>query len=289
MNLLRLTLLSCAALTLSACAAGSYGGSLSSGSDNLSPAERRLQSVESRVADISRRLDAVNLAGMDQENLRLRDDLRSLRGEVERLRFDVEQMQKRARDQYMDIDRRLQVFEGGAAGNNGVSLPVTGARVEASGTLTTAPGAVTNPVRGAGGETIAAPVVISSGGGGTPEEEAAYLTAFDSLKNGKYDDALKGFNAMLAKWPQGRYADNALYWSGEAHYVKRDYKSALNSFQSVMQKFPNSPKAADAMLKVGFSQMELKQVNEGRATLQSLISKYPQSNAAKLAQQRLGN
>ena len=90
MNWLRLTGIVCLTAGISACASSDFGGPSSGGDrDNLSPAERRLQAVESRVAELSRRLDAVNLTGMDQENLRLRDDLRSLRGELERLRYDV--------------------------------------------------------------------------------------------------------------------------------------------------------------------------------------------------------
>ncbi|MES0873463.1 tol-pal system protein YbgF [Sinimarinibacterium thermocellulolyticum] len=294
MNWLRLTAIVCLSGTISACASSDFGGPISGGStDKLSPTERRLQAMESRVAELSRRLDAVNLTGMDQENLRLRDDLRSLRGEVERMRYDFDQMQKRGRDQYIDLDRRLQRLEGGAppsigTGGNFAPLPSTGARVEASGTLTTPPvaaGASAPTV--AGPDAVAAPVTISAGSGASPEEEGAYLAAFDALKNGKYDEAIRGFRSLLERWPQGRYADNALYWSGEAYYVKRDYRAALGAFQALLQRFPNSPKGPDAMLKVGLSQIELNQPAEGRATLQRLIDTYPQSSAARLAQQRL--
>lgn len=290
LNALRLTAAACASGLLSACASGGYGGPIS-GSDNLSPSERRLQQVESRTAELSRRLDAVNLTGMDQENLRLRDDLRALRGEVERLRHEFDQSQRRAREQYVDLDRRLQRFEGGAApaAPTGFGQPLPpGARVETSGTVIMPPQSTMAPQVRAGAEgSIAPPVTISSGSGASPEEEGAYLAAFDALKNGKYDDAIRGFRSLLERWPQGRFADNALYWSGEAYYVKRDYRAAQGAFQGVLQRFPNSPKGPDAMLKLGLTQIELKQEAEGRATLQRLVDTYPQSNAARLAQQRL--
>ncbi|TXH03516.1 MAG: tol-pal system protein YbgF [Nevskiaceae bacterium] len=263
--------------TLAGCAST---GRVDGGGDILSPEERRLQTVETKLAEMSRRLNGINYTGLDQDNLKLRDELRSLRGEVERLRFDVDSQSKRDKDQYIDLDRRLQRLEGGAA------------PAAAPSATTVLPTPATPPVAGAPGATaappaVAAPVVISNGGGGSPEEESAYLTTFDLLKNGKYDDAIRGFRAMLDKWPQGKYADNATYWMGESYYVKADYKSALNAFQTVLSKFPSSNRAPDAMLKVGLSQIELKQTDQGRATLQRVMQTYPSANAATLAKQRL--
>src|ERR1700741_1338696 len=91
--------------SLSSCASD-YGGRISSDQSGLSPEERRLQQAETKVAELSRRLDSVNLTGMDQENLRLRDDIRAMRGEMERMRFDFDAQNKRAQAQYADIDRR---------------------------------------------------------------------------------------------------------------------------------------------------------------------------------------
>ena len=266
------------AVALAGCAST---GRVDGGADVLSPEERRLQTVETRMAEMSRRLNGINYAGLDQDNLKLRDEIRSLRGEVERLRYDYESQSKRNKDQYLDLDRRLQRFEGGAA----AVVPAPGSAAVAP----SAASAMATPASPSAASAVstAAPVVISNGGGGTPEEENAYLTTFDLLKNGKYDDAIRGFRSMLDKWPQGKYADNATYWMGESFYVKADYKSALNAFQSVLSKFPSSSRAPDAMLKVGLSQLELKQTDQGRATLQKVMQTYPTANAASLAKQRL--
>ncbi|WP_084615670.1 tol-pal system protein YbgF [Solimonas flava] len=280
--------------SLAACASD-YGGRVSGGNDVLSPEERRLQAVEGRVAVLQRRLDAANLAGADEQNQHLRDDVRSLRGDVEKLRYDFDQSQQRSRD----LEARVARLEAGgaAAAAVGGEAGVTPALPSTMPAPATAP--VTAPASAAAGSTsipVATPppavtasaaTTLSQGSAPSPDEEAAYLAAFDQLKNGKYDDALKGFRAQLEKWPQGRYADNALYWSGEAYYVKRDYKSALAAFQAVGQRFPQSGKSADALLKSGLVQMDLGQDAQGRATLQRVIKTYPNSNAARLAQQRL--
>ncbi|NKF24186.1 tol-pal system protein YbgF [Solimonas marina] len=293
------------AAALSACASD-YGGSLAGNQDVLSPEERRLQALENHVAQMQRRLDALNASNIDQQSQQTRQDVSQLRGDLEKLRYDFDQSQR----QQADLEARVQRLEGGAAA--GMAPGVAGAYMPQNGAVQ--PGATGQaPMPGAGTAAAAAaatpddqstPVVtpaqtpsqpaaaagavtLSNGGGASPQEEAAYLSAFDSLKNGKYDDALRGFRAQLEKWPQGRYADNALYWSGEAYYVKADYKSALAAFQAVLQRFPRSAKAPDAMLKSGLVQMDMGQTSAGKATLQKVVSTYPQSNAASLAQQRL--
>jgi len=88
------------------------------GHKRLSPTEVRLQAAETKLADVSKRLDAFNQVFEDNGGGRLNDDLRSLRGDVEKLRFDLDSMEKRNRDLYQDLDRRLQRLEG--------SSPATG-------------------------------------------------------------------------------------------------------------------------------------------------------------------
>jgi tol-pal system protein YbgF len=262
---------------LSGCAPSFGAGRIDGGQDALSPEERRLQVVESKLSEVSRRLDGINYAGLDKDNLKLRDDIRALRGEIERLHFDFDGQTKRNKDQYLDMDRRLQKVESSSAA------------VPAAPPVSAAPPPQNSPVSLAPATSIstAAPVVISNGNGGTPEEESAYLATFELLKNGKYDDAIRGFHKIIEKWPQGHYADNATYWTGEAYYVKRDYKSALTNFQAVLDKYPGSSKSPEAMLKVGLTQVELKQLDKGRATLQKVIETYPNANAANLARQKL--
>ena len=266
------------------------------GGDVLSPEERRLQTVETRMVEMSRRLDSVNYAGLDQDNVKFRDDLRALRGEVERLRFDYDNQTKRSKDQYADTDRRLQRLEAAnvvatqaaqvAIAQGAIAAPAP-APVATYPAAPAAPSVSAAPVAAAPAASNGGPVVISNGGGGTPEEEGAYLATFDLLKNGKYDDAIRGFRSMLAKWPKGAYADKATFWMGDTYYFKSDYKSAQASYQGVLDNFPTSQKVPEALLKVGLCQIQQKQTDQGKATLQKVIQSYPASNAANLAKQRL--
>lgn len=263
----RLMLIGLATALLAGCA--DFGGPISSGAGNvLSPEERRLQEVETKTAQLIRRMDAMNPGQTNQDLTQIRDDLRNLRGELEELRFETQNRERSSKELLVNFDRRLQQIEQGAAAGVGGTGIGTGT------VATTTPGTI-------------APAAAPRATVATPEEERAYLGTFDLLKNGKYDEAIAGFKDMLEQWPQGRYADNGWYWMGEAQLVKRDYSGAASSFKSLAQGFPQSPKMADGLYKLGLAQVELKQNSEARASLQRVIGEFPSSNAANLARQKL--
>jgi tol-pal system protein YbgF len=239
-----------AALLLGACA--DFGGPI--GDAPPFSEQARLQEIEARLEDMSRRLEALSGAAQSQTRQQLEGEVRSLRGDTEKLRFDLEGTEKRNRELYRDLDRRLQRLES-------ESQP---ARLSMEPRMASAP----PPPAG-------------------QEEEAAYLRVFEMLKAGRYDEAIAGFRSQLERWPDGRYADNALYWTGESHYVKRDYDAAIGSFQALLSRFPASAKVPDALLKIGMAQAELKQTDAAHNTLKKVVDEYPGSNAANLARQRL--
>lgn len=262
-----------ATLFLAAMASGcasDFGGPISSSQKTvLSPEERRLQDVETKTAQLVRRLDAMNAQQSDANIGQIRDDLRFLRGDIEKLRFDLDARDRSSKELFSNLDRRLSQLEsgGGAAAAASVGVPAATVATNTPGTL--------------------APAATPKATVATPEEERAYLGTFDMLKNGKYDEAIRGFRSMLDQWPQGRYADNGWYWMGEAQMVKRDFAGAANSFQSLVQGFPSSPKMADGLYKLGVAQVELKKSAEARSALQRVIRDYPSTNAANLAKQKL--
>jgi tol-pal system protein YbgF len=259
-------------MTLAVGGCADFGGPISKSSETvLSPQERRLQDAETKLAQLTRRVDAIKITDIDQEADRVREEVRTLRGDMEKLRFDLESRDKSNKELLTNLDRRLARLEGGGA----ASLPATGAIVGG-------PGTVPSPSPGTLAAASAPKAAVAS-----PEEEKAYLGTFDLLKNGKYDESIQGFRSMLDQWPQGRYADNGWYWMGEAQYVKRDYAGATGSFQNLISKFSSSPKMPDALLKLGLCQIELKRPADARTSLQRVIREFPSSNAANLAKQKL--
>jgi tol-pal system protein YbgF len=247
-------------LFLGACATTGGGAIDGGGQPVLSPEERRLQAVEDRLAVIDNRLNGS--ATTEQDVNRLRDEVRGLRGDIEQLRHDFDSRDKASKQLFTDFDHRIAVLEGGGA-------PAAGA---------VAPGATPGTL---------APRTTPRPNVPTPEEEAAWTAAFNALKNGKYDDAIRGFKGMVEQWPQGYYVENAWYWMGETYLIKRDYSSAASSFQSLTQSFPASPKMADGLYKLGLAQIELKKNADAKASLERVVAEYPSTNAAELARKKL--
>jgi tol-pal system protein YbgF len=223
-------------------------GALAQATASNKELEARAIATDQRAAALEARLNQ-SLLELQQRIERSQQELRTLRGQIEEARHQLESVQQQQRDLYGDLDRRLLVMENGGAG-----APVA-----------------------AGGATNAPDVVFA-------DESAVYGDAFAAMKAGRYEEAARGFQTYLAKYPRGPRADNATYWLGEAQFVQQQYEAALKSFQAVAA-FPESRRLPDAMYKVALSQYELKAFRNARATLQKLIAQYPESEAA--AQARL--
>jgi len=118
-------------------------------------------------------------------------------------------------------------------------------------------------------------------------EREAYKSAFDLLKERRYGEAQKAFRDLLARYPQGQYADNARYWLAESSYSNRDFPSALMEFETLVSQYPQSPKIAGALLKIGYIQFEQQNWPAARAALEGVVQRYPESTEARLAKSRL--
>ncbi len=241
------------------------------------PASAQKLSLAERVAALEQKSAAAS-QGSSQANIDLLNKITQLQGEIQALRSQVEQLQneneqlkQRSREQYLDLDSRLQRLEGGAP----ASAPTRSAAPAASN-----PSAVTP----------AAPARSPAPATATPnpaDEAAAYGAAFDQLKRGDYVESARGFRNFLETYPQASLAPNAWYWLGESYYVTQNYDVALESFERLLQQFPDSGKAADALLKKGYCLLELDRADEGRRVLNDVINHYPDSDVARLAQSRL--
>jgi len=239
-------------------------------------------STSDSLDSIERKLDSRGLLDMLNRVEQMQRDIQQLRGDIEVQTHTLTDMQRRSREQYLDIDRRLQQLESGAPG-----MPAAVTPPLAPPPVMSAPGG-TDPLnpppmaRPPGAATITPPPQPVRAG-----EREAYDNGLAVLREGRYAEAAQAFNRFLVNYPGSSYADNASYWLGETYYVTRDFDQALATFNGLVVQYPNSPKAADSRLKTGYIYYEKKDWKQARQSLQAVVSEYPGSTAARLAGDRL--
>jgi tol-pal system protein YbgF len=260
-------------------------------------------SLAERVARLEQQAQGGGQSTVDLLNriTELQAEVQTLRGQIEQQEFKLQELEKRNRDQYVDLDARLARIEGGSAGAAAPMMdpeatPPLSAPAEQPGFVDASPSQpvfedpeVQAPVdAGVESEPLpgSAPGVIESTANPV-DERALYEAAFDSLKEGRYAEAARRFQGFLDQYPDGEYAPNAQYWLGESYYVTQNYQIALEAFQRLLSHFPSSNKAPDALLKVGYCHYELKQWDQAESILNQVVQQYPDTTVARLAQGRL--
>lgn len=114
-----------------------------------------------------------------------------------------------------------------------------------------------------------------------------YENALAVYRAGEYVDAQARFEAFARAHPKHDYADNALYWKGEAAYDQQHYGDALAAFTEVVERYGGGNKAPDALLKIGLCYQKLGDQDNAKDVLSQLIVAYPGARASNIARTRL--
>jgi tol-pal system protein YbgF len=238
------------------------------------PAAAVDRATEERLKNIERKLDSRGLVDMLNRLEQMQRDMQQMRGELEQQTYRLEGIERRQREQYVDIDRRLQELE---TRSPGMVAPIAGTDTGSAG-VTAPPSQPATP---------STPPPVMAATGDTAEGKAEYETALAILRDGRYADAALAFKQFLARHPGSSMADNASYWLGETYYVTRDFDQSLATFTGLVTNHPQSPKVSDSRLKIGYIHYEKKDWKAARAELEAVVSNYPGTTAARLANDRL--
>jgi len=227
-----------------------------------------LAGTSDRLDKLERQMESVSELLLDVEQLKRENS--DLRGQIELLKYELEQLKTQQRELYLDMDRRL------SGGKQTSAEPAS------------APTPPPAPEPTPAAEPPAPSTVTASQPPTGDPETKAYQDAYTLLiPQRRYSDAVAAFQAFLSAYPGGKYADNAQFWIGEAHYANRDFPSAMNEFQKLVETYPDSPKVPDALLKVGYIRHAQGDFDKAREVFNGLVQHYPGTAASRLAQQRL--
>ncbi len=255
--------------------------------------------TEERVERLERLINSQGLVDILLRLENLQKDVQNIQGDSEVQMHKLDEIRKRQRELYIDIDRRLLQLERKQTGRAPVAVDKSKSLTPAQTAVTAAATAkaagsgahVSGTVAGGkptGGRrtAVAAKPVM----GEKPEQETeqeAYQKAFNLLRELRYDKAGLAFRAFIEKYPEGRYAHIAQYWLAEASYAQRDFRTAIADYQKLIDNYAGSPKRAEAMLKIGYSYYELKDYPKAQAVLEQLLAAYPSTTEAGQAQNLL--
>lgn len=158
----------------------------------------------------------------------LRQEVTELRGLIEELNYQIDQLSSRQTNDYANLDRRiLELGQGGGA-----------------------TGPTTNPVPTAGAQgSPSVPTAATANTGAQATE--LYNRAFASLRSGDRDAALAQFDELVNQYPNNAVAGDALYWMGETQWVGAAYEEARQAFASLTNRFPEHRRYGDALYKLG--------------------------------------
>lgn len=198
----------------------------------------------------------------------LEREIQLLRGEQESQAHQLQDINKKQRDLYIDIDRRLlnleKLTQGQPGANTATPVPTT---------TNSAQIPTNKPV---GDKT--------DGAAAAEDDQQAYQQAFDHLRDQRYEKAITEFRNYIKNFPKGRYAHVSQYWIAEAFFAQGQFKDAILAYQKLIDNYPNSPKLAEAMLKVAESYYKLNDMSNAQKTAERLLKVYPGTEEAKQGQ-----
>jgi tol-pal system protein YbgF len=241
------------------------------------------------IQELSQRLDAMG------------KEINELRGENEKLNYELGRLRQNQKKGFMAIDERLDKAQSHAPARPQIKPQPAGSQPAVA--QRAAPAAPAKPARPAkpvntatkkappaqsatAKPKVAKPIARVSNKPTANNEKAAYNHAYETLK-GNRDAGIQEFTVFLKQYPTSRLAENAHYWIGEAHYAKKNFRGAIDSFIVVLNKYKSGRKAPDAAVKLGYSFYALKDWTLARRTFNDVLRYFPNTNAAKLARTRL--
>ncbi len=187
----------------------------------------------------------------------LREEVGFLRGSVEELEYQLQQLERSQQDQYNDLDRRVQALYGGV--QPGIA-PVSGDSV------------------------IAERTPAQTAASGEPEQVSAdlYTQGFAALRSGDRNAAIDSFSRLVQTYPDAGEVPDSLYWLGETYWLANRKEDSRQAFVQLLERAPNYRKAGDARYRLGIIFDQLGDAETATRYMQQVVnSGSSQAQAAR--------
>lgn len=203
----------------------------------------------------------------------LEESIRQMNGRLEEMEFNNKKQAEDLKKLSEDVDFRFNQLKQG--GGTPAALPATTGSSSSS---------------GGNGSKVLGTVVVdpekdefvkgkSTAAKDKGDPKSRYDAAFALLRQSKYPEAEKAFNAFILDFPEHELAAPSYYWLGETYFVRKDYEAAAVEFLKGYRKAPTGAKAPDSLLKLGTSLGLAKKDREACTVFGKLSKEFPNAAA----------
>jgi tol-pal system protein YbgF len=121
------------------------------------------------------------------------------------------------------------------------------------------------------------------------EELAAYKAARAKWSSGDWIACVDHLGEFLQTYPSSAYADDAAYWRADCYFQQGEFKKAILRFDDVVARYPAGNKAPDAIYREGEALLRLGPGynTAARKAFERVLAEYPESDRAAEAKQQL--
>lgn len=215
------------------------------------------KSLEKRIQSLEGLINGKGLLDMQGQLESFSQDIAQLKGDLEVISHQLDELRRKQGEQYADLDARLRKLE-----TTGATLPAASAN------------------DGTAGESKATDQAAQ-------QEARAFAEAESFSQAGKYKEAFSAYDAFLKNYSGSKQVPDALYGMGYSQFALKNYKSAMATQQKFLDSFAAHPLAPNAMFNLANSQIQLGQIPAAKKTLKDLIATYPSAEVTPSAEKRL--
>jgi tol-pal system protein YbgF len=216
-----------------------FGAALAAPAQSQAQASRA--EIEQRVIQLERKVDNQGLLELARQLELMQAELRSLRGSLEELQFAQDGARQQQREQYLDLDRRLQAAEAAAERlARAAATPAADPETQYQAAFELLKQGRYADARSGFEAFLAA----------QPQHELAenaqYWIGEAHYVERQFEPSLAAFEQVLRDYPQGRKAADALLKAGYCLYELRRDGAARDRLGRVLREHPGSPAAREA-------------------------------------------
>ena len=110
-----------------------------------------------------------------------------------------------------------------------------------------------------------------------------YKQALSLFEESRFAEALEIFSDIIISFPEGNFAPDAYFWSGELFLAQEMYEDAKLSYQNVIDQFPNHQRSPDSLFKIAEIYRLQGQQDKAENTYNNVIENYPDTGASQLS------